>query len=66
MTFKRYTVRKFAIFAIVSLCSLVFAPHSHAQGNLQFNQVIRPTVSGAITYYKKFGVTREVTHLKKN
>ena len=27
---------------------------------------IEETVSGAITYYKKFGVTREVTHLKKN
>ena len=40
MIFKRYTVRKFAIFAIVSLCSLVFAPHSNAQGNLQFNRVI--------------------------
>ena len=27
---------------------------------------IEETVSGAISYYEKFGVTREVTHLKKN
>ena len=27
---------------------------------------IEVTVSGAISYYEKFGVTREVTHLKKN
>lgn len=27
---------------------------------------IKETVSGAISYYEKFGVTREVTHLKKN
>lgn len=27
---------------------------------------IEDTVSGAISYYEKFGVTREVTHLKKN
>ena len=27
---------------------------------------IEETVSGAISYYGKFGVTREVTHLKKN
>jgi hypothetical protein len=26
---------------------------------------IEETVSGAISYYKKFGVTREVTHLKR-
>ena len=49
MTFKRYTVRKFAIFAIVSLCSLVFAPHSNAQGNLQFNQVLTYTQSHGLS-----------------
>ena len=27
---------------------------------------IEETVSGAISYYEKFGITREVTHLKKN
>jgi hypothetical protein len=27
--------------------------------------LIEDTVSGAISYYKKFGVTREVTHLKR-
>lgn len=27
---------------------------------------IEETVAGAISYYEKFGVTREVTHLKKN
>jgi hypothetical protein len=27
--------------------------------------LIEDTVSGAISYYEEFGVTREVTHLKR-
>jgi hypothetical protein len=33
-------MKKLFIFAVLSLCSLFFAPCSSAQGNLQFNQVI--------------------------
>ena len=48
-------MKKRVLFAILSLCSLFFAPRSNAQGNLQFNRVINYNfkaniINGGVNY----------------